>query len=57
MAVWFILLIGNLSEDIFERHLSTRSGLFVPFGRDLEQNLGQIVSLRVKTLYNPNLVA
>ena len=57
MAVWFILLIGNLSKDIFERHLSTRSELFVPFGRDLEQILGQIVSIRVKTLYNPNLVA
>ena len=57
MAVWFILLIGNLSKDIFERHMSTGSGLFVPFGHDLEQILGQIVSIRVKTLNNPNLVA
>ena len=37
--------------------MSTGSGLFAPFGHDLEQILGQIVSIRVKTLYNPNLVA
>ena len=37
--------------------LSDESGLFVPFGRDLEQILGQIVSIRVKTLSNKNLVA
>ena len=37
--------------------MSTGSGLFVPLGRDLEQILGQIVSIRVKTLNNPNLVA
>ena len=36
---------------------STGSGLFLPFGGDLEQILGQIVSLRVKTLSNINLVA
>ena len=28
MAVWFILLIGNLSKDIFERHMSTGSEAF-----------------------------
>ena len=37
--------------------MSTRSGLFVPFGHDLGQIVGQIVSIRVKTLNNPNLVA
>ena len=37
--------------------LGDGSGLFVPFDRDLEQILGQIVSIRVKTLSNKNLVA
>ena len=37
--------------------LSDESGLFVPFDRDMEQILGQIVSIRVKTLSHTNLVA
>ena len=37
--------------------LSDESRLFVPFDRDMEQILGQIVSIRVKTLSNTNLVA
>ena len=41
----------------FERRTSTVSRLFVPFGRDLEQLLEQIISIRVKTLTNANLVA
>ena len=41
----------------FERRTSTGSRLFVPFGRDLEQLLGQIISIRVKTPSNTNLVA
>ena len=37
--------------------LSDESGLFVPFDRKMEQILGQIVSIGVKTLSNTNLVA
>ena len=49
--------LGRLSKDVFERRTSTGSGLFVPFGRDLEQILGQIVSIRAKTLSHTYLVA
>ena len=48
--------LGNLSNNVFERFTSTRNGLFTLFGSDFEQILGQIVSLRVKTLSNTNLV-
>ena len=37
-------------------HVS-RSGLFELSGRDFEQIIGQIVSIRVKKLSNTNLVA
>ena len=47
----------DVTNDVFERLISTGSGLFAPFGRDLEQILGQIVSIRVKILRNTNLVA
>ena len=36
--------------------MSTGSGLFALLSRDFDQILGQIVSLRVKTLSNSNLV-
>ena len=47
----------SLSNDVFERRTSTGSGLFALLGSVFEQILGQIVSLRVKTLSNTNLVA
>ena len=50
-------LVGSKSNDLFERRASTRSSLFEFYGRDFEQILGQIVSVRVKTLSNINLVA
>ena len=50
-------LVGSKSNDVFERRASTRSSLFEFYGRDFEQILGQIVSVRVKTLSNINLVA
>ena len=37
--------------------MSTGSGAFALFGRDFEKILGHIVSLRIKTLSNTNLVA
>ena len=50
--------IGSLilSNEVFERR-EAGSGLFLLFGRDFEQILAQIVSLRIKTLSNTNLVA
>ena len=42
--------LGSLSNNIFEQRMSTGNGLFTLFGSDFEQILGQIVSLRVKTL-------
>ena len=47
-------LIGSLSKDFFERRKSNGSGFFELLGRDFEQILGQIVSVRVKTLSNTN---
>ena len=43
-------IIGSLSSDVFEWRRSTWSGVFAHFGRDFEQILGQIVSLRVRHL-------
>ena len=55
---WFSVTIfrRTLSRDVFERRTSTGSGLFALLSRDFEQIWGQIVSLRVKTLSNTNLV-
>ena len=55
------MLVGtgnrSLSNDVFERHTSTGSGLFAVLGHDFEQIFYQIVSFRVKTLSHTNLVA
>ena len=37
--------------------MSTGSGHFAPLNSDFEQNFGQIVPIRIKTLCNTNLVA
>ena len=50
-------ILGSLSNSVFERRTSTGSCFFAPLSRDLEQIFGQIVSIRVKTLSNTNLVA
>ena len=49
-------IIFTWNNDAFERRTSTGSGLFALLSRDFEQIWGQIVSLRVKTLSNTNLV-
>ena len=50
--------IGSLSNSFLERGTSTGSCFFfAPLSRDFEQIFGQIVSIRVKTLSNTNLVA
>ena len=54
MALSYIL--GSLSNSVFERRTSTGSCFFTPLRRDFEQIFGQIVSIRVKTLSNTNLV-
>ena len=53
-SIFRIISIWN--NDVFERRTSTGSGLFALLSRDFEQIWGQIVSLRVKTLSNTNLV-
>ena len=48
---------GSLSSDAFERRTSTGSRRFALLSRYFEQIFGQIVSLRIKTLGNTNMVA
>ena len=51
-------LLGSLSNDIFEQRTSTgREDIFALLSRAFEQVFGLIVSIRVKTLSNTNLVA
>ena len=47
----------EFKQRFFNRRTSTGSRLFTPLSRHFEQILGQIVSLRVKTLSHTNLVA
>ena len=42
---------------MFERRTSTESGLIALLSRDFKQIFRQMVSIRVKTLSNTNLVA
>ena len=55
-SIFRIIFGRTLSSDVFERRTSTGSGLFALLSRDFEQIWVQIVSLRVKTLSNTNLV-
>ena len=48
---------GVLSSDASERRTSTGNGLFALLDHDFEQMFGQIVSVRVKTLSDTDLVA
>ena len=41
--------------NVFKQRTSTERGVFALFGHDFEQNLGQIISLNVKTLSDTNL--
>ena len=49
--------LRNLSSEVLERRTLTRSGRLELLNRDFEQIFGQIVSIRIKTLSNRNLVA
>ena len=46
----------SLSKDVFERSTLTGSGLFAFLSSGLAHFLRQIVSIRVRTLSNSNLV-
>ena len=46
-----------LSKAVFEQRTSNESGLFAFLGSGFTKILGQIVSIRVKTLSNTNLLA
>ena len=48
---------GSLSKDVLGQNTPIRSGIFAFFGGSAAQVLGQIVSIRVQKLSNPNLVA
>ena len=50
-------ILVNLSKDVFERRMSTGSGLFSFLDSGFAQILGQLVSIIVKTLRNTNLGA
>ena len=51
-------LLASLGNDIFEQRTSTgRVDIFALLSRAFEQVFGLIVSIRVKTLSNTNLVA
>ena len=43
--------------NVFERRTSTGSGLFALLSRNFDQIFGQIVSIRIKTRSNTNMVA
>ena len=49
--------VANSSKDVFKRRTSTRRGPFSRMGSGLAHIFGQIVSMRVKTISNTNLVA
>ena len=53
----FLLIIGSLSKDAFERHTSTGSVLFAFFHSDFNHISEQIVSIRVKETNNTNLLS
>ena len=51
------LIIGSLSNDVFERRTSTGSCPFSFLGDGFAQIFSQIVSIRVKKLSNTNYIA
>ena len=57
MCILAIILIRSLSRDVYERRTSTESGLFALLSHDFEKMFGQIVTVRVKTLTNTNMIA
>ena len=50
------MILVSLSKDVFERSTLTGSGLFAFLSSGLAHFLRQIVSIRVRTLSNSNLV-
>ena len=54
---WFSLIIGSLSNNVFERRTSTGSGLFCFFDGGFAQIFSQIASITVKKLRNTNFIS
>ena len=52
-----LLTIGSLSNNVFERHTSTGSGLFSFFDGGFAQILSQIASITVKKLRSTNFIS
>ena len=50
-------LIRSSHSDVLEQCTSIGSGLFALLSHDFEQIFGQIISLRIKTLGNKNMIA
>ena len=48
--------LGSRGKDVFKRRTSTGSGLLAFLGSGFAKIFGQIVSVRVKTLSNKNVV-
>ena len=51
-----LVLYREQSKNVFERRTSTGRGLFSFLGSGFAKNLGQIVSIRVETRSNTNVV-
>lgn len=47
---------GGFRKELFKGHMSTRSGHFAFLGSGFTQTFSQIVSKRVKTISNTDLV-
>ena len=50
-------IIGSLSNNVFERRMSTGSGLFSFFDGGFPQIFSQIASIKVKKLRNTNFIS
>ena len=57
LYVGFEIINGEPKQRLFWATHVKQKGLFADLSCDFEQNFGQIVSIRVKTLSNTNLVA
>ena len=52
-----LLILGSLSNNVFERRTSTGSGLFSFFDGGFAQIFSQIASITVKKLRNTNFIS
>ena len=57
MVSGIIIGPGNLSKGVFQRHTSTKDGLFTFLSGGFAQIFSQIVSMRAKKLSNTNFLS